>query len=125
LVLLRRDLRKWVAYDRLRRTLERLIVEVGIMSKGRIFFEGNPWPEGHPVKEFRPTPDGWVRAYWPEEVIALLEAGGVTEVSLDHDLGNDAKGTGYDDTAAALMQARCAGSRSMQPEFVLRDDGDA
>ena len=44
----------------------------------------------------RPTPQGWVRAFWPEEVIALLEAGGVTEVSLDHDLGNDERGTGYD-----------------------------
>jgi hypothetical protein len=44
----------------------------------------------------RPTPQGWVRAYWPKEVIALLEAGGVTEVSLDHDLGDDQRGTGYD-----------------------------
>lgn len=44
----------------------------------------------------RPAPEGWVRAYWPEEVIALLEAGGVEEVSLDHDLGDDKKGTGYD-----------------------------
>lgn len=44
----------------------------------------------------RPTPEGWVRASWPQEVIALLEAGGVTEVSLDHDLGNDERGTGYD-----------------------------
>ena len=44
----------------------------------------------------RPTPQGWVRAFWPEEVIALLAAGGVTEVSLDHDLGNDERGTGYD-----------------------------
>jgi len=44
----------------------------------------------------RATPEGWVRAYWPDEVIALLERGGVTEVSLDHDLGNDERGTGYD-----------------------------
>jgi hypothetical protein len=44
----------------------------------------------------RPTPQGWVRAFWPHEVIALLEAGGVTEVSLDHDLGDDERGTGYD-----------------------------
>jgi hypothetical protein len=44
----------------------------------------------------RPTPQGWVRAYWPQEVISLLEAGGVTEVSLDHDLGDDERGTGYD-----------------------------
>jgi hypothetical protein len=44
----------------------------------------------------RQTPEGWVRAYWPEEVIALLEAGGVREISLDHDLGDDDRGTGYD-----------------------------
>ncbi|KAF0814842.1 hypothetical protein IGB42_00897 [Andreprevotia sp. IGB-42] len=43
----------------------------------------------------RATPDGWVRTYWPEEVIALLETGQVTELSLDHDLGDDAHGTGY------------------------------
>ncbi|HTU68345.1 MAG TPA: cyclic-phosphate processing receiver domain-containing protein [Steroidobacteraceae bacterium] len=44
----------------------------------------------------RPTPPGWIRAFWPQEVIALLEAGGVTEISLDHDLGDDERGTGYD-----------------------------
>jgi len=44
----------------------------------------------------RPTPAGWVRAFWPDEVIALLQAGGVSEVSLDHDLGDDERGTGYD-----------------------------
>ncbi len=44
----------------------------------------------------RQTPDGWVRAYWPSEVISLLQAEFVTEVSLDHDLGDDQRGTGYD-----------------------------
>lgn len=44
----------------------------------------------------RQTPEGWVRTYWPDEVIALLKAGGVTEISLDHDLGDDERGTGYD-----------------------------
>ncbi len=44
----------------------------------------------------RATPDGWVRAWWPDEVIALLESGEVAELSLDHDLGDDARGTGYD-----------------------------
>lgn len=43
----------------------------------------------------RATPPDWVRAYWPEEVIAMLETGEVTELSLDHDLGDDAHGTGY------------------------------
>ncbi len=44
----------------------------------------------------RTTPGGWVRAYWPEQAIALLETGQVEEISLDHDLGDDARGTGYD-----------------------------
>ena len=44
----------------------------------------------------RPTPEYWVRAYWPEEAIALLKSGLVEEISLDHDLGDDKHGTGYD-----------------------------
>jgi hypothetical protein len=44
----------------------------------------------------RTTPDGCVRVYWPDEAVALLQTGQVTEISLDHDLGDDARGTGYD-----------------------------
>lgn len=44
----------------------------------------------------RTTPEGWTRVYWPDEAIALLETGNVVEISLDHDLGDDARGTGYD-----------------------------
>lgn len=44
----------------------------------------------------RPCPDGWTPARWPEDVISLLEGGQVRELSLDHDLGDDVRGTGYD-----------------------------
>jgi hypothetical protein len=44
----------------------------------------------------RVTPVGWARAFWPDEVIALLETERVEELSLDHDLGDDSRGTGYD-----------------------------
>lgn len=44
----------------------------------------------------RATPAGWTRVYWPDEAIALLQQGVVSEISLDHDLGDDARGTGYD-----------------------------
>lgn len=44
----------------------------------------------------RATPEGWTRVYWPSEAIALLQTGAVQELSLDHDLGDDARGTGYD-----------------------------
>ena len=44
----------------------------------------------------RDTPDGWIRVYWPEEAIELLKTGQVEEISLDHDLGDDERGNGYD-----------------------------
>ncbi len=48
------------------------------------------------LDDMRPAPEGWVRVYWPDEAIALLEQGAVTDISLDHDLGDDSRGTGYD-----------------------------
>lgn len=44
----------------------------------------------------RPTPKGWSRCYWPDEVIVLLQTESVEIISLDHDLGDDNRGTGYD-----------------------------
>jgi hypothetical protein len=44
----------------------------------------------------REAPPGWKRVNWPEEAIDLLKSGEVIEISLDHDLGNDEHGTGYD-----------------------------
>jgi hypothetical protein len=44
----------------------------------------------------RATPEGWIRVYWPDEAVALLKTGQVAEISLDHDLGDDVRGTGYD-----------------------------
>jgi hypothetical protein len=44
----------------------------------------------------RLAPDGWVQVRWPDEAIELLESGEVTHISLDHDLGDDDRGTGYD-----------------------------
>ena len=52
-----------------------------------------------PIRVFlddeRATPPGWVRTCWPYEVITLLKTGDVVELSLDHDLGDDLRGTGY------------------------------
>jgi hypothetical protein len=48
------------------------------------------------LDDTREAPEGWVRVLWPEEAIRLLETREVVEISLDHDLGNDARGTGYD-----------------------------
>lgn len=54
----------------------------------------------HPIRVWlddeREAPAGWVRCRQPWEVVVLLETGGVVELSLDHDLGDDARGTGYD-----------------------------
>lgn len=44
----------------------------------------------------RTPPEGWVLVRWPEEAIELLKTGEVEKLSLDHDLGDDDHGTGYD-----------------------------
>ena len=61
----------------------------------------------------RITPSGWVRAYWPDEVIALLKTGLVTELSLDHDLGDDERGTGY--TVLLWLEEQVAMHAMMPP----------
>ena len=48
------------------------------------------------LDDLREAPEGWIRVYWPEDCIELLQTGNVTEISLDHDLGDDSVGTGYD-----------------------------
>ena len=48
------------------------------------------------LDDIRDPPSGWLLVRWPEEAIACLETGGVEELSLDHDLGDDEHGTGYD-----------------------------
>ena len=44
----------------------------------------------------REASEEWVRVRWPEEAIELVKTGQVTDLSLDHDLGDDERGTGYD-----------------------------
>ncbi|MBF8999296.1 cyclic-phosphate processing receiver domain-containing protein [Vibrio nitrifigilis] len=63
----------------------------------------------------RSTPKGWHRVYWPEEAIALLQQGKVTEVSLDHDLGDDAHGTGYD---VVLWIEEAVATQGFQPPVI-------
>jgi len=49
------------------------------------------------LDDVRPAPLGWVHVLWPQEAIDLLQkANNVTHISLDHDLGDDERGTGYD-----------------------------
>jgi hypothetical protein len=67
------------------------------------------------LDDVRPMPEGFDRhAATAAEAIALLAQGGVTHISLDHDLGNDA-GSGYD-VACWIEQAAYHGL--MEPVIV-------
>ena len=44
----------------------------------------------------RPCPEGWLHATTASDAIMALKTGKVTEISLDHDLGEPENGTGYD-----------------------------
>ena len=63
----------------------------------------------------RATPAGWTRVYWPDEAIELLQTGTVSEISLDHDLGDDERGTGYD---VVLWIEEAVAIREFQPPLI-------
>lgn len=44
----------------------------------------------------RPAPEGWIQITTAHEAIAALKTKKVTQISLDHDLGLTANGTGYE-----------------------------
>ncbi|EOG1039930.1 cyclic-phosphate processing receiver domain-containing protein [Pseudomonas aeruginosa] len=67
----------------------------------------------------RSTPEGWVRTFWPDETIELLKRGSVTELSLDHDLGDDDRGTGY--TVLLWLEEQVALNGFVPP--AIRDRG--
>lgn len=48
------------------------------------------------LDDVRTPPDGWILVNWPQQAINYLKTNKVTEISLDHDLGDDSIGTGYD-----------------------------
>ena len=59
------------------------------------------------LDDFREAPEDWERTYWPDEMIEKLQDNNVDVISLDHDLGNDERGTGYDVLVWALMRGCC------------------
>jgi hypothetical protein len=60
------------------------------------------------LDDVRPTPTGWTPAKTAAEAIALLTAGPVEAISLDHDLGETEAevGTGY--TVAVWLEEQAA-----------------
>ena len=74
------------------------------------------------LDDIRDAPRGWVRAFTPEEVIALLQLGEVTEVSLDHDLGLDggeSERTGYTVLLWLEMEVGTGRWRRLVPEITV------
>ena len=63
----------------------------------------------------RETPPGWRRVYWPDELIELRQSDQVEEISLDHDLGDDQRGTGYD---VVLSIEEAVATRGYRPPHI-------
>jgi hypothetical protein len=64
----------------------------------------------------RTAPEGWRQVRWPEEAIELLKLGQVTHLSLDHDLGDDQHGTGYD---VILWLEEAVATQGFQPPKII------
>jgi hypothetical protein len=63
----------------------------------------------------RTTPEGWTRVYTAAQAIEMLQTGQVTEISLDHDLGDDDQGTGYD---VVLWIEKAVALDGFKPPFI-------
>lgn len=62
------------------------------------------------LDDLRPAPPGWTLAKTADEAIESLRCGGVTELSLDFDLGDPIHGTGLtvlDWLEEAVAEGRC------------------
>jgi len=68
----------------------------------------------------RPAPEGWLAVKWPEFVIEILRCFNVAEISLDHDLGDDARGTGY--TVLLWIEDQVATRRYVPPVIHIHSD---
>jgi hypothetical protein len=64
----------------------------------------------------RQPPEGWLLVRWPQEAIELLMTNTVEEISLDHDLGDDTHGTGYD---VVLWIEEAVATREFVPPKIL------
>ena len=69
------------------------------------------------LDDVRPIPEGWVGCRWPNEVIVKLQNGGVTHLSLDHDLGDDKRGTGYD--VLLWLEEKVAVEGFVPPKYII------
>lgn len=69
------------------------------------------------LDDSRDAPSGWVRCRWPDEVIELLRNEQVEVISLDHDLGDDERGTGYD--VLLWLECRVVFEGFQPPELLL------
>ena len=76
------------------------------------------------LDDYRETPTGWVRAFWPDEIVRLLETGNVTHLSLDHDLGDDRRGTGYD-VLPVIERMIHSGELKQLPEIIAHTSNPA
>lgn len=65
----------------------------------------------------RIAPEGWVQVRWPDEAIKLLKEGCVTYLSLDHDLGDGQRGTGYD--VLLWIEQEVMLQRFVPPEIII------
>lgn len=74
------------------------------------------WLDDDPVD--RAAPDGWTHVFTAHECIVLLANGGITDLSLDHDLGgDDQNGTGYDVVLWLAEQSEAHG-RNLWPDRI-------
>jgi len=71
------------------------------------------------LDDVRDAPEGWVRCYWPDEVLEFIREGGVIEVSLDHDLGDAPQGYCEQERTGMQVLRTLEVMQNENPELIL------
>lgn len=71
------------------------------------------------LDDIRDAPEGWIRCYWPDEVLEFIKEGGITDISLDHDLGDEPAGYMEPERTGMMVLRALERMQYENPDFAL------
>lgn len=71
------------------------------------------------LDDIRDAPAGWIRCHWPDEVLEFIKEGDVTEISLDHDLGDEPQSYMEPERTGMMVLNALERMQNENPDFVI------
>lgn len=69
------------------------------------------------LDDVRPAPDGWIWVKNARQAIMMLQSADIEQISLDHDLGDERSGSGYE--VAVFIERNAADGTRKPPQWQI------